>query len=93
MEIAGLDRRHPRSCGGAAPREGYDSLLEVVMENGSRTAAGQRSLQASNRHFEEQWSKLPGGLLRLTDPDRYSVRPSARLRHTASEVDAQREEE
>jgi nicotinate phosphoribosyltransferase len=74
------------------PVEQSVALLEVVMVDGRRTPAGRRTLEDSNRHFEEQWSTLPEGLLRLNDPDRYPVRPSARLRDTASAVDAQREE-
>lgn len=75
-----------------APGPGYRPLLEEVARDGRRTAAGQRTLDDANAHFEQQWATLPRRLRHLTEPDRHPVDVSSRMTSLAAEVDARNEE-
>jgi nicotinate phosphoribosyltransferase len=70
----------------AAPAGG-EPMLEEVMGDGRRTAAGRPDLGRASARFEEQWGRLPEEVRRLRDPDRWPVRPSERLERLTEQVD------
>ncbi len=69
------------------PTASATPLLEEVMREGRRTAAGRRQLSASSRHFEDQWRRLPPQLKELQSPPSYPVNPSPELEHLTAAVD------
>jgi nicotinate phosphoribosyltransferase len=63
------------------------ALLVEVMRQGRRTAAGGRTLEEMNVHFEEEWRALPEAVKHLTQPTEFRIDISARLRALTAELD------
>lgn len=66
-----------------------DPLLEEVMRDGRRTAAGQADVAHAAERFEAHWRRLPEDIRRLTDPAPWPVHPSPELERLAAEMDAE----
>lgn len=76
-------------AGENGPRGGQ-ALLDEVMTEGRRTAAGRGGLTAASARFDEQWRRLPAPVRRLSDPDRWPVGPSPALERLTADLDARR---
>jgi nicotinate phosphoribosyltransferase len=80
-------------AGEPAPEGDHRPLLEPVMLDGERTAAGRRSLPDANGYFRGEWAQLPTELRSLHDATEHDVRISAELRQLTDRLDAERHDE
>ena len=69
---------------------GGEALMDEVMRNGRRTAAGQADLAGAAARFARQWDGLGRPVRRLSDPVSRPLRLSAALERLTAEVDARR---
>ncbi len=77
-------------AGEPPPSDSHEPLLELVMTNGSRTAAGRRDLGEAREKFEEHWPRMPAEILDLRRPVAPPVRVSQAIRDLAARTDLER---